>query len=231
MSVEALLDTYYNRATIPIRNTKFGRELTGSFDIRRVEEDDEFRFLDHKIILKDGIALGVWRAQEWGLGENSIDVTHFEGGIVKQLSLRHTGEAVTGLKLSLSRDEWLLPDPDHRLPYIFGRSDMETWYKAGDFRMGLDRCRLAWDHETKHTFSIRELGINKDKAEHLYRGTEYRIQIDDAIRLTIEEKGTRKINWRTSLSEDEVRTLFEYASNEPWLSGWDPVSDIVENGA
>jgi hypothetical protein len=107
---------------------------------------------------------------------------------------------------------------------------METWYKASDFQMGLHRCRLAWDHETKHTFSVRELGINKDKAEHLYRGTEYRIEIDDAIRLTIEDKGARKINWRTSLSEDEVRTLFEYASNEPWLRGWDPVSDIIENG-
>ena len=160
MSVEALLDTYYDRATIPLRNTKFGRDITGSLDIRHVTEDDEFRFLHHKIILKDGVASSVWREQEWGLGENSIDVTHFEDGIVKQLSLRHTGDSVTGLKVSLSRYDWLLPDPDHRLPYIFGRADMETWYKASDFQMGLNRCRLAWDQETKHTFSVRELGVD-----------------------------------------------------------------------
>jgi hypothetical protein len=229
MSVEALFDTYYDRATIPLRNTKFGREQTGSIDIRQVVEDDEFRFLNHKIILKDGAPYSVWREQEWGLGENSIDVTNFEDGIVKQLSLRHTGNSVTGLKISLSRDEWLLADPDHRLPFIFGRADMETWYKASDFQMSLNRLRLAWDQETKHTFSVRELGVDKDKAEHLYRGTEYRIEIDDTIRLTIEDQVARKINWRTSLSADEVRALFEYASNEPWLNGWEPVAAIVEN--
>jgi len=230
MSVEALLDTYYDRATIPLRNTKFGRDITGSLDIRHVTEDDEFRFLHHKIILKDGVASSVWREQEWGLGENSIDVTHFEDGIVKQLSLRHTGDSVTGMKVSLSRYEWLLPDPDHRLPYIFGRADMETWYKASDFQMGLHRCRLAWDQETKHTFSVRELGVDRDKAEHLYKGVEYRIEIDESIRLTIEEKEMRRVDWRISMSADEVRTLFEYASNEPWLNGWGPVAAIVENG-
>ena len=229
MSVEALLNTYYDRATIPIRNTKFGRDQTGYFDIRHVVEDDEFRLLNHKIIFKDGVASSVWREQEWGLGENSIDVTHFEDGIVKQLSLRHSGDAVTGLKISLSRDEWLLPDPDHRLAYIFGRADMEIWYKAKDFQMGVKRLRLAWDKETKHTFSVRELGIDKDKAEHLYRGIEYRIELDDAIRLTIEDNISRQINWRTNLSADEVRTLLEYANNEPWLTGWGPVADIIEN--
>jgi hypothetical protein len=230
MSVEALFDSYYDRATIPLRNTEFQREQSGSIDIRQVVEHDEFRALSHKIILKDGVASSVWREQEWGLGETSIDVTQFEDGIVKQISLRYTGDSVTGLKISLSRDEWLIPDPDHRLPYIFGRADMETWYKANDFQMGLNRLRLAWDQETKHTFSVRELGVDKDKAEHLYRGIEYRIEIDDAIRLTIEDKGSRNINWRTSMSADEVRTLFEYANKEPWLSGWGPVAKIIENG-
>ncbi len=230
MSVESLFDRYYERATIPIRNTKYGREQRGSLDIRHVVEDDEFRQLNHKIILKDGVAASVWREQEWGLGENSIDVTHFANGTVKHFSLRHTGEAVTGLKISLTRDEWLMSDPDLRLPYIFGRSDMETWYRARDFKMRIDRVRLAWDWENKHTFPILERGIDKKKAEHLYRGVEYRIAMDDAIRLTIGGKAHQKINWRTELSAEDVRVLFEYASGESWMNGWGPIADIIENG-
>jgi len=230
MSVESLLDHYYQRATIPIRNTKFGRQQQGSLDIRHVVEDDEFRQLNHKIVLKDGAASSVWREQEWGLGENSLDVTHFEDGIVKQLSLRHNGDAVTGIKISLTRDEWLLSDPDLRLPYIFGRADMETWFKARDMKMGLNRLRLAWDYETKHTFPVRELGIEKEKAQHLYKDVEYRIEVDDSIRLTIDGKTPRQVNWRTELTADEVRTLFEYARGDSWMDGWHPVADIFENG-
>ncbi|WFG35759.1 hypothetical protein [Candidatus Lucifugimonas marina] len=230
MSVESLLDHYYERATIPIRNTKFGREQKGSLDIRHVVEDDEFRQLNHKIVLKDGVASSVWREQEWGLGENSLDVTHFEDGIVKQLSLRHTGDAVTGMKVSLTRGDWLMPDPDLRLPYIFGRADMETWYKAAETTMGLSRVRLAWDYETKHTFPVRDHGISKDKGEHLYKGVEYRIELDDAIRLSIDGKSSRKVNWRMEISADDVRSLFEYASDESWIDGWDHVANIIENG-
>ncbi|MBT4125160.1 MAG: hypothetical protein HOJ22_02705 [Chloroflexi bacterium] len=230
MSVESLLDHYYERATMPMRNTKFGREQKGAFDIRHVVEDDEFRQLNHKIVLKDGVASSMWREQEWGLGENSIDVSHFEDGIVKQLSLRHTGEAVTGMKVSLTRGDWLIPDPDHRLPYIFGRADMETWYKASNYKMGLNRVRLAWDYEEKHTFPVRDHGVDKDKGEHLYKGVEYRIELDDAIRLSIDEKSSRKVNWRMEMTDDEVRSLFEYASNESWIDGWGPVADIIEHG-
>jgi hypothetical protein len=172
----------------------------------------------------------MWREQEWGLGENSIDVSHFEDGIVKQLSLRHTGEAVTGMKVSLTRGDWLIPDPDHRLPYIFGRADMETWYKASNYKMGLNRVRLAWDYEEKHTFPVRDHGVDKDKGEHLYKGVEYRIELDDAIRLSIDEKSSRKVNWRMEMTDDEVRSLFEYASNESWIDGWGPVADIIEHG-
>jgi hypothetical protein len=230
MSVESLLDHYYERATMPMRNTKFGREQKGAFDIRHVVEDDEFRQLNHKIVLKDGVASSMWREQEWGLGENSIDVSHFEDGIVKQLSLRHTGEAVTGMKVSLTRGDWLIPDPDHRLPYIFGRADMETWYKASNYKMGLNRVRLAWDYEEKHTFPVRDHGVDKDKGEHLYKGVEYRIELDDAIRLSIDEKSSRKVKWRMEMTDDEVRSLFEYASNESWIDGWGPVADIIEHG-
>lgn len=230
MSVESLLDHYYERATVPIRNTKFGRDVSGSLDIRHVVEDDEFRQLNHKIVLKDGVASSVWREQEWGLGEKSLDVTQFEDGIVKHLSLRHTGDAVTGMKVSLTRGDWLMPDPDLRLPYIFGRADMETWYKASEFKMGLNRVRLAWDYETKHTFPVRDHGVSKDRGEHLYKGVEYRIELDDAIRLTIDGKAPRKIDWRMEITDDEVRTLFEYASNDSWIDGWGPVADIIENG-
>ncbi len=228
MSVESLLDHYYDRATIAIRNTRFERTQRGSLDIRQVEEDDEFRNLNHKIVLKDGIASSMWREQDWGLGENSIDVSHFDNGIVKQLSMRHNGDSVTGLKISLSRADWLIPDPDLRLPYIFGRADMETWYKASDEKMGLKRVRLAWDYEEKHTFSVRDVGVDKDRAEHLYKGVEYRIELDDEIRLSIDGKTSRKVNWRTEMTGDEIRILFEYVNSEAWMSGWEPVADILE---
>ena len=227
MSVESLFDHYYERATIPIRNTNFGREQRGPLDIRHVVEDDEFRQMTHKIILKDGIASSVWREQEWGLGENSLDVTHFSDGIVSQLSLRHTGKGVTGLKISLTRNEWLISDPDFRLPFIFGRSDIETWYRASEFKMGLDRVRLAWDYDTKHTFPVRDYGVDKRKTEHVYKGVQYRIELDESIRLTIEGNSSRNVDWRTELTGDEVRGLFEYASDESWIGGWAPVADVI----
>ena len=229
MSVETLFDQYYERATIPVRNTKFNRNRQGVFDIRHVVEDDEFRQLNHKIVLKDGRASSVWREQDWGLGENSLDVTHFEDGAVKHLSLRHTGDAVTGMKISLTRADWLMADPDHRLPYIFARADIEAWYRAKDAKMGLSRVRLAWDYDTKHTFPVRDHGISRNKAEHLYKGVEYRIEIEDRIRLTIDGKSPRDIDWPTELTGDEVRIMFEYARNESWIGGWEPIGSIIED--
>jgi hypothetical protein len=32
------------------------------------------------------------------------------------------------------------------------------------------------------------------------------------------------------MTDDEVRSLFEYASNESWIDGWGPVADIIEHG-
>jgi hypothetical protein len=228
MSVESLFDQYYERATLPIRNTEFNREQRGVFDIRQVIEDDEFRNLNHKIILKDGVASSVWREQEWGFGENSLDVTHFSDGFVQSLSLRYAGDSVTGVKLSLSRHEWLEADPDYRLPYIFGRTDMESWFRASEMTMSLQRLRLAFDKETKHTFTVKDNGVDREKTEHLYKGVEYRIELSDGIRLVIDGKGSRKINWRTQFSADEVRALYEYASGEAWMDSWQPVADIVE---
>jgi hypothetical protein len=228
MSVESLFDQYYERATLPIRNTEFAHTQRGSLDIRQVIEDDEFRNLNHKIVLKNGEAFTVWRQQEWGFGENTLDVTNFDNGIVQSLSLRYSGDSVTGLKLSLTRGDWLVPDPDFRLPYVFERSDMETWYTAGDLKLGLDRVRLAWDKETKHTFTVRDSGVDKNKAEHLYKDVEYRIEIDDGIRLTIDGKSPRRINWQTEFTSDQVLALYEFASTEQWMDGWGPVTDIVE---
>jgi hypothetical protein len=228
MSVESLFDQYYERATLPIRNTEFNREQRGSLDIRQVIEDDEFRNLNHKIVLKDGVASSVWRDQEWGFGENSIDVTHFGDGVVHHLSIRYAGDSVTGVKLSLSRHDWLVADPDFRLPYIFGRADMESWFRASDYNMNLQRLRLAFDRETKHTFSVRDIGVDHEKAEHLYKGVEYRIDLSDGIRLAIDNKDSRKISWRSQFSADEVRALYEYAVGEAWMDGWQPVADIVE---
>ena len=228
MSVESLFDQYYERAVLPIRNTEFAHTQLGSLDIRQVIEDDEFRNLNHKIVLKNSEAFVVWRDQEWGFGENSLDVTHFSDGIVQSLSLRHAGDSVTGLKLSMTRSDWLVPDPDFRLPYIFERSDMETWYKASNFKMELARVRLAWDKETKHTFTVKDAGIDKNKAEHLYRDVEYRIEIDDGIRLTIDGKSPRRVNWKTEFTREQIVALYEYASTEQWMDGWGPVTDIIE---
>ncbi len=228
MSIESLFTKYYDRATLPIRNTEFNREQRGSLDIRQVIEADEFRNLNHKIILKDDQAFIVWRQQEWGFGENSLDVTHFDEGVVRSMSLRYTGDSVTGLKLSLTRGNWLIPDPDHRLPYIFGRSDMETWFRVKNNNMDLERVRLAFDKEDKHTFSVRDSGVDKEKTEHLYKGVEYRIELDDKIRLSIDGKSSRKINWRAQFRDEEIRALYDYAIGEAWLDGWGPVAEIVE---
>jgi hypothetical protein len=228
MSVEDIFDRYYDHATLPIRNTKFLREQRGSLDIRQVVEDDEFRNLDHKIVLKDGVAASVWREQEWGFGENSLDVTHFKDGIVQSLSIRHTGAGVTGLKLSLTRNEWLISDPDYRLPYIFGRSDMESWFRTSNFDMELTRLRLAFDSESKHTFSVKDSGVDKKQAQHLYRDVEYRIDVGDRIQLTIDGKLPRKIDWRTKLTGDEIVRIYEYVSTEEWIDGWGPIADIIE---
>jgi hypothetical protein len=105
---------------------------------------------------------------------------------------------------------------------------METWYKASNEKMDLKRVRLAWDYEEKHTYSVRDVGVDKERGEHLYKGVEYRIELDDEIRLTIDEKSSRKVNWRTEMSGDEIRTLFEYANDESWINGWEPVAEILE---
>jgi hypothetical protein len=132
------------------------------------------------------------------------------------------------LKLSLTRGDWLIPDPDFRLPYIFERSDMETWYKASDYKMGLARLRLAWDKDTKHTFTVKDIGIDKSKAEHLYKNVEYRVEVDDGIRLTIDGKSPRRINWNTEFTSEQIVALYEYASTEQWMDGWGVVADIIE---
>ncbi|HIF71592.1 MAG TPA: hypothetical protein EYQ61_03395 [Dehalococcoidia bacterium] len=228
MSVETIFDQYYERASLPIRNTESSRTQLGSLDIRQVIEDDEFRNLNHKIVLKDGVAASVWREQEWGFGENSLDVTHFKDGIVQSLSIRYTGAGVTGLKLSLTRNEWLISDPDYRLPFVFGRSDMESWFRTSDLEMGLTRLRLAFDRETKHTYSVKDIGVDKKRAQHLYRDVEYRIDLGDRIQLTIDGKSPRKIDWRTKFNGDEIVRMYEYVSTEEWIDGWGPIADIIE---
>ena len=228
MTVESLFDTYYERATTPIRNTTFSAHKRGGFDIRQVMEDDEFRNLNHLLVCKNGSAASVWREQEWGFGENSLDVTHFDNGIVSSISVRHTGDAVKGVKLSLTRGEWLIADPDYRLPYIFGRADIEAWYKVSEFQLKLERVRLAWDKPNKHTFTVLGQGIDKKRVAHLYRDVEYRVEMEDGIRLIIDEKTPRRIDWRPTMNTDEALALFEYVSGDSWIDGWDPVAKIVE---
>ena len=228
MTVESLFDNYYERASLPIRNTTFSEQKRGDYDIRHVMEDDEFRNLNHLIVCKDGSASSVWREQEWGFGENSLDVTHFADGIVSSVSIRYTGDAVRGMKLSLTRGDWLIADPDYRLPYIFGRSDIEVWYEASDHQLKLTRVRLAWDKETKHSFTVLGHGIDKKKVAHLYRDVEYRIEMENGVRLVIDEKAPRQINWRPSITAEETVALYNYASGDTWIDGWDPVASIVD---
>jgi hypothetical protein len=105
---------------------------------------------------------------------------------------------------------------------------METWFRAKNYNMDLERVRLAFDKEDKHTFSVKDSGVNKEKAEHLYKGVEYRIELDDKIRLSIDGKSSRKINWRAQFRDEEIRALYDYAIGEAWLDGWGPVAEIVE---
>lgn len=229
MSLETLLDSYHKRATIPLRNTVFSQRKRGRFEIRHVIEDDEFRVLNHRIVYIDGVASSVWRQQAWGSGECSLDVTHFNDGIVSSISIRYGGYGVSAVKLSITRTDWLVPDPDHRLPYIFGRADMEVWYYTHENRLTLTRARLAFDSSTKHTFTVLDQGVEKKNSAHLYREVEYRCALDDGIRLVIDGKTPRRVNWRPSLSAADARTLFKYARGYRWLHGWDPVAEIVES--
>ena len=192
-------------------------------------EDDEFRVLNHRIVSMDGVASSVWRQQQWGMGECSVDVTHFNDGVVNSVSIRYAGNAVSAVKLSVTRTDWLIPDPDHRLPYIFGRADMESWYYTHENRLHLTRARLAFDHSTKHTFTVLDHGVEKKSSAHLYREVEYRCALDDGIRLVIDGKSPRRVNWRPSLSADEARELFRYARGYGWIDGWRPVAEIVES--
>jgi hypothetical protein len=144
------------------------------------------------------------------------------------MSIRHTGEAIIGMKMSLTRDDWLVPDPDHRLPYVFGRSDIEAWYRTEDSRLVLSRARLAFDKSTKHTFTVLDYHINKKQAVHLYRDVEYRVDLEGGIRLVIDGKIPRNVQWRDSLDADEARVLYQYISGRDWLGGWEPLLKVVE---
>lgn len=228
MSLETLLDSYHERATIPLRNTTFSRRKRGPFEIRQVIEDDEFRVLNHRIVYRDGAASSVWRQQEWWNGDCSLDVTHLKDGIVNSVSIRYAGNAVSALKLSVTRTDWLISDPDHRLPFIFGRADLEAWYYAHENRLVLTRARLAFDNSTKHTFTVLDQGVEKKTSAHVYREVEYRCALDSGIRLVIDGKDPRRVNWRSSLSADDARALFKYARSYGWIDGWDPVAELVE---
>jgi hypothetical protein len=94
--------------------------------------------------------------------------------------------------------------------------------------MEIERVRLAIDNDTKHSFTVKDHGIDKGKTEHLYKDVEYRIEIDDKIRLSINGKSSRKINWRTQFDDTQVRALYDYAIGDAWLDGWGPVAEIVE---
>ena len=228
MSLETVLDNYHKRATIPIRNTTFSRRKRGPFEIRHVKEDDEFRRLNHRIVSREGAASSVWRQQEWWNGDCSIDVTHFNAGIVSSVSIRYAGNEVSALKLSATRTDWLIPDPDRRLPFIFGRADMEAWYYTHQNRLVLARARLAFDSSTKHTFTVLDQGVERKTSAHVYREVEYRCALDGGIRLVIDGKDPRRVNWRSSLSADDARALFKYARSYRWIDGWNPVADLVE---
>lgn len=228
MSIESLFDSYYERASIPARNTQFEQRQQGPFDIRQVEEDDEFRHLNHQVVTRENAAYCVWRHQDWMMGDQSMDVTHFIDGVALSMSIRYANDAVSTVKLSATRSDWMIPDPDSRLPYIFGRTDMEVWYTAKDDQLAIDRARLAYDQSNKHSFTVLGQNINKKSSAHLYRDVEYRAELDDGIRLVIDGKNPRKVNWRHSLSADDARALFEYAYGNDWLNGWEPVAKIVD---
>jgi hypothetical protein len=104
---------------------------------------------------------------------------------------------------------------------------MESWYYTHDNRLVLSRARLAFDQSTKHSYTMLDQGVEKQAAVHLYRDVEYRCAIDDGIRLVIDGKSPRRVNWRPSLDADDARTLFKYARGYRWIEGWNPVAEIV----
>jgi hypothetical protein len=75
---------------------------------------------------------------------------------------------------------------------------------------------------------VLDHGIEKKTAAHLYREVEYRCALDEGVRLVIDGKAPRRVNWRQSLTADDARALFRYGRGYRWIDSWRPVAEIVE---
>ena len=117
--IKNLLDDYFDRAGQPLRNTEFKYKNKNNFNITHVVEDDEFRILNHRFLFSKDSIKSIWRHQDWMMGDRSIDFTFFYEKYVKSISVRYFEDTVLGIKISLTRHDWLISDPDFRLPYIY----------------------------------------------------------------------------------------------------------------
>ena len=227
--IKNLLDDYFDRASQPLRNTEFKYKNKNNFNITHVVEDDEFRILNHRFLFSKDSIKSIWRHQDWMMGDRSIDFTFFYEKYVKSISVRYFEDTVLGIKISLTRHDWLISDPDFRLPYIYGKSDIELWYYLDKetLNLHLSKCRLAYDYKSKHSVTLLDHGVKKNKGAYLYGNTEYRYSIDKDLNLYISDHNIDKFTFPIVIKSDNSKRIFTYLRSYRWLDGWKKIKEYL----
>tara|TARA_Y100000768_G_scaffold375524_1_gene346435 strand:+ start:1313 stop:2005 length:693 start_codon:yes stop_codon:yes gene_type:complete len=230
MMIQNLLDDYFNRAGQPLRNTEINYKNKNNFNITHVVEDDEFRILNHRFLFNKKSIKSVWRHQDWMMGDRSIDFTFFYEKYVKSISVRYFQDAVLGIKISLTRPDWLIADPDFRLPFIYGKSDVEMWYYMDKetLNLQLSKCRIAYDYESKHSVTILDQGVEKNEGAYLYKKTEYRYTLTDDLNLYISDHNIDKFTFPVLIENDNSKKIFNYLRSYGWIDGWDKINEYLQ---
>ncbi len=227
--IKNLLDDYFKRAGQPLRNTEIKYKNKKNFNITHVVEDDEFRILNHRFLFSKDSLRSIWRHQDWMMGDRSIDFTFFYEKYVNSISVRYFQDTVLGIKISLTRSDWLISDPDFRLPYIYGKSDIEMWYYLDKetLNLNLSKCRLAYDYESKHSVTLLDHGIEKNEGAYLYDKTEYRYSIDNDLNLYISDHNVDKFTFPMIIKNDNSQRIFIYLRSYGWLGGWNKINEYL----
>ncbi|MFL2665011.1 MAG: hypothetical protein ACJ0G8_03535 [Dehalococcoidia bacterium] len=227
--IKNLLKDYFKRVEQPLRNTKVKYRNKEKFSITHVIEDDEFRILNHRFLFSNKSLKSIWRHQDWMMGDRSIDFTFFYEKYVKSISIRYFQNSILGAKISLTRPHWLISDPDFRLPYIFGKSDIEMWYylDKNTFKLQLSKSRIAYDYESKHSLTILDHGIEKNKGAYLYKNIEYRYELSKVINLNISDNEIDNFTFPITIEQNYSKKIFNYLRGYGWIQGWETINKFL----
>ncbi|MBA31006.1 MAG: hypothetical protein CL748_00530 [Chloroflexi bacterium] len=227
--IKELLEDYFKRVEQPLRNTEVKYRNKKKFNITHVIEDDEFRILNHRFLFNNKSLMSIWRHQDWMMGDRSIDFTFFYEKYIKSISIRYFQNSILGAKLSLTRPQWLISDPDFRLPYIFGKSDIEMWYylNKNTLDLQLSKCRLAYDYSSKHSLTILDHGIEKNKGAYLYKNIEYRYNLDKILNLDISDNEIDNFTFPITIQQNNSNLIFNYIRGYGWINGWKKINEFL----